>query len=117
MIYTSYFSSRKYDPKLGVSISRWNTFWKGAVCLDLAPSELLLSWWKSLPGDIQLLADVQEQYKRAYKEETLNQLNPVEVAAHLDGKVLLCFEKSTDFCHRHLVAEWLRTAGFDCEEL
>lgn len=30
--------------------------------------------------------------------------------------VLLCYEKPTDFCHRHLVAQWLIENGFECKE-
>lgn len=29
---------------------------------------------------------------------------------------LICYEKPADFCHRHLVAEWLSQNGFKCEE-
>lgn len=29
---------------------------------------------------------------------------------------LVCYEKPTDFCHRHLVAEWLCKNGFECHE-
>lgn len=25
----------------------------------------------------------------------------------LDKVILLCYEKPTDFCHRHLVADWI----------
>jgi hypothetical protein len=28
----------------------------------------------------------------------------------------MCYEKPGSFCHRHLVAEWLRENGFDCRE-
>ena len=117
MIYTSYFSSHKYHPDDGVSISRWNSFWKGATFQALAPSEQLLIWWKNLPKALQELPEAQEQYKKVYIEQTLSRISPSEVAWILDGKVLLCFEKSTDFCHIHIVADWLRNAGFECEEL
>ena len=30
---------------------------------------------------------------------------------------LICYEKPGDFCHRHLVAKWLREHGVDCTEL
>ena len=30
--------------------------------------------------------------------------------------VLVCYEIPSDFCHRHLVADWLRERGFDIEE-
>lgn len=29
---------------------------------------------------------------------------------------LICYEKPSDFCHRHLVSEWLNQNGFKCEE-
>ena len=29
---------------------------------------------------------------------------------------LICYEKTSVFCHRHLVAEWLKQNGFKCEE-
>jgi hypothetical protein len=29
---------------------------------------------------------------------------------------LMCFEKPDDFCHRHLVADWLRQNGYECKE-
>ena len=29
---------------------------------------------------------------------------------------LICYEKPTDFCHRHLVADWLNNNGIKCEE-
>lgn len=29
---------------------------------------------------------------------------------------LICYEKPTDFCHRHLVADWLNKNGFKCDE-
>jgi uncharacterized protein (DUF488 family) len=30
---------------------------------------------------------------------------------------LLCFEKSEDFCHRHLLAEWMKERGIPVREL
>ena len=30
--------------------------------------------------------------------------------------VLICYEKPGDFCHRHLVANWLRHQGYPVEE-
>ena len=29
---------------------------------------------------------------------------------------LLCYEKPSDFCHRHIVAEWLKQNNIECEE-
>lgn len=29
---------------------------------------------------------------------------------------LICYEKPSDFCHRHLVADWLNKNGVKCKE-
>ena len=56
-------------------------------------------------------------YFNYYKYETLDKLDPHKVAVDLEGKTLLCYEKSEDFCHRHIVAAWLRHYGYEVEEL
>ena len=117
MIFSSYFSSKKYKPENGVSIARWCKFWSGLSFTALAPSTELLSWWKSLSPMVQETIEAKQYYTDLYREQTLSNLNPAEVVMTLEGKTLLCFEKTGDFCHRHIVAEWLREAGFECEEL
>ena len=43
-----------------------------------------------------------------YSKEELDKLDPKQVYEELgENAVLLCWEKSSDFCHRHLVSEWL----------
>ena len=117
MIYTSYFSSKKYNKEDGVSIARYNNFWKGETYPNLYPSEELLNWFKKIDKVDQNDIWFTEQYERAYYEEILNKLDPHKVAADLEGKVLLCYEKSEDFCHRHLVAAWLNSYGYKVQEL
>ena len=56
-------------------------------------------------------------YFNYYKYETLDKLDPHKVAAELDEKVLLCYEKSEDFCHRHIIAAWLQHYGYTVKEL
>lgn len=43
-------------------------------------------------------------------------LRRVEGHGH-DDIALICYEKPSDFCHRHLVAQWLRDNGFGCSEM
>jgi hypothetical protein len=117
LIYTSYFSSRKYKPEDGVSIARFAPFWHGLTFSKLAPTEELLRWWKSLIPEDQVKKDFKDYYEKRYRLQTLSCLDPKEVTMILEGKTLLCFEKSGDFCHRHIVARWLREAGFECEEI
>ena len=117
MLYTSYFSSKKYKPEDVVSIARWAPFWKGSIFKALAPNEELFRWWKSLSPRDREKADFKDYYEKRYRLQTLSSLDPKEVAMTLNGKVLLCFERTGDFCHRYIVAKWLREADFECDEI
>ena len=100
---TSYFS--KYRGRHGICIARYSpSGWRGRVYSALAPSQSLLRWYKfSWLGKKEREAE----YKERYREETLNSLDPKVVYDRLsENSVLLCYEKSGDFCHRRLVAEW-----------
>lgn len=44
MIYTSYFSSKKYKKEDGISIARYTKFWDGDSYSPLYPSADLLTW-------------------------------------------------------------------------
>jgi hypothetical protein len=78
-----------------------------------------------------------DEYEKCFRATTLDPLDcdqilyelhlqlPVEILAKLQTPVwdsrdyhiaLLCYEKPSDFCHRHLVAEWLREHGVRCNE-
>ena len=70
--------------------------------------------------------DMLQMPEDAYRIEfakILNRLNAFEVLkriktiANEKDVALLCYEKPNDFCHRHLVAEWLKKeAGFEVKE-
>jgi len=100
-IYTSNFSKNCKNEN-AISIARKTPAW--ANCrryIKLAPSYSLLMDYKK--GRVN-----KEQYKEIYKKETLDKLDPIEIMNELgDGAILLCYEKSSDFCHRHIVAQWL----------
>lgn len=117
MIYTSYFASKKYNKDQGISIARYNKFWQGETYPKLFPSVDLLAWWKGLSSELQQHEGYIQLYFAKYKMETLDRLDPHKVAAELDGKILLCYEKSSDFCHRHIIAAWLQHYGYEVEEL
>lgn len=111
MIFTSYFASKKYNPATAVSIAIWSPKgYKGATYPPLYPPKYLLTGFKE--GSISI-----HQYEETYNKVVLNKLNPAKVAAELEGKTLLCYEKSESFCHRHLVAKWLEKHGYQVREL
>ena len=59
----------------------------------------------------------QDEYTVEFKK-ILAKLDPQDVANELgDGAIMLCYESPNDFCHRHIVAEWMRNAGIDVREL
>lgn len=113
MIYTSYFGRIKsLDPRIGnlVSIARKAPKWfKGSGHIMLAPSSELL--WKYKQGNLS---------PESYRKEFMAQLEGLSmrfVGQICQGEVLLCWEGPGLFCHRHLVREWFKKYGFDCEEV
>lgn len=117
MIYTSYFAKLKSLPDNIIPISicaRVPDWYKGLQFKKLAPPYTLLADWKRRH-------DV-ESYKKYFYEWVLSELDPATTYLELCALAescdfaLICYEKPTDFCHRHLVAEWLKQNGFKCEE-
>ncbi len=113
MIYTSYFAKmRKMTPEQQakcMSIARFTP--KGVnipINTMLAPKWDILKKYKE-NNDMNA-------FVRAYKEQ-LSALDPAKVAKTMDDRILVCYEKIGDFCHRHILARWLRDNGYECEEL
>ncbi|MFC1849856.1 hypothetical protein ACFL27_06570 [candidate division CSSED10-310 bacterium] len=109
MIYTSYFAQTD-KIKHPVSIARKSPKgFRGEQYRDLAPP------WKIIMASKRGLI-TPEQYTVEYKK-IISSLDVHTVARDLDGKTLLCWEKPGVFCHRHLVAAWLRDFGYQAEEV
>lgn len=107
-IYTSYFEKLNKLPKDIVPISiagKAPDWYDGIQYKRLAPKWSFFQEWKK-NGD-------NDFYIKHFNEEVLDWLNPNSVYEALwslsKGKdcVLLCYEPPGEFCHRHLVAEWL----------
>lgn len=85
-----------------VSIARWSPYdFKGSQFKQLAPPEDLHKAYKYKGLSKKDFIDI-------YADRVLMGLNPNDVYNALAGKVLCCWEPYGDFCHRHLVLEWLR---------
>ena len=125
MIYTSYFAKLKKLPSdiIPVSIcAKAPSWYSGLEYKKLAPSYDILMQYKSNPNE--------ELYIKRFKEDVLNKrlvtqtvLDLLVMVNNLKGLnyspeiCLLCYEKPSDFCHRHLVADWLNENGYDVKEL
>lgn len=113
MILTSYFSNWRKFPEntKTISVSRFPPKWAkfDEQLNELAPSSNLLMRYKN--NEIN-----EEDYEREYLIQ-LSQLNVFDIAAKIQGSVLLCFEKSGEFCHRNLIRKWLKENGIESQEL
>lgn len=137
MIYTSYFAKLNSLPKNVIPISicgKAPEWYNGAQYKKLAPKyDFFMEWKKSHDNDYYIkcfnkqvldkldyshvydeLCDLAEEFVDALLEEDIRKqhqkLNfPYTIA-------LICYEKPSDFCHRHLVADWLNKNGILCEE-
>lgn len=108
MIYTGYYAKlKKYkeDGLYPIAISgKIPDFYGEAYWDDFAPRyEDFLAWKSGQISDIQ--------YNKKYRE-WLDSLNKQEIRDVLDelkdeNIIFLCYEKSGDFCHRHILADWL----------
>lgn len=114
VIYTSYFANLSKLRKEGIvpiCIARYAPRWyEGLRYLVVAPTSYMLSSSCS-----------HEEYLKKY-DEILNRLNPSDVVKAITSLsvgrdvALCCYEKPGDFCHRHLLSEWLRKNGYDVKE-
>lgn len=112
MIYTSYFAmAHKIEDKDKLlSIALW------------PPKDMHIQWMPYLAPTKEILLRYKEDhdegaYAKAFRKRVLNPLDVDKVAAYLQGRILLCYERPEAFCHRHIVARWLNENGYDCEEL
>ena len=123
MIYTSYFAKLKSLPENIIPISicgKAPDWYKGLQYKKLAPKyNFFMEWKKNHDNDY---------YIKCFSEQVLDKLTALTVMTDLINLVnstedhigkeiaLICYEKPSDFCHRHLVAEWLNSNGIQCKE-
>lgn len=107
-IYTSYFGNSKKLQQAGIKVigislypPRWFT---GISLKQVAPTRSILF----------ANGQTQEEYTRRYRSEVLSQqdmqqfLKTVEQASGGQDVALCCYEKPEDFCHRHILSDWIK---------
>ena len=124
MIYTSYFAKLKSLPDDIIPISicgKAPDWYKGLQYKRLAPKYSFFMKWKENHDN--------DYYIKCFNEQVLSKLDAMDVVLDLfdllnengfnigDKNIaLICYEKPDDFCHRHLVANWLNKNGYECKE-
>ena len=122
VIYTSYFANLKNIPSDIVPISicgKAPDWYTGLQYKKLAPKyDFFMKWKETHDNDfyIKCFEDrvlsatcVNSVIKDLY--DMARQFNP-----NFKHICLICYEKPSDFCHRHLVAKWLQNNGIQCKE-
>jgi len=117
MIYTSYFARLKKFPEnfQPIAICQFPPKWyTGPSVKIFSPNPDILLQYKS--GQLN-----EEEYAQLYKQQLSNINIPdyIEKIFSICGEktpIFLCYEKSTDFCHRYILAKCLNELGYKCEE-
>ena len=128
MIYTSYFAKIRNFPNniIPISIARFQPKWLDKniiICNELAPSIKCLTDYKETNN--------QGKYIKNYTEDILSKYKSEDIIKLLESKTkikdvvnnpnihiaLCCYEKPTDFCHRHLLADFLEKENIMVKEL
>lgn len=122
MIYTSYFAKLKSLPDNIIPISicgKAPDWYKGLQYKKLAPKyDFFMEWKKNHDNDYYIKCfneQVLDKLDATYTFVELKALCGVPIMEDVDI-CLICYEKPSDFCHRHLVADWFKKNGYECEE-
>ena len=103
-IYTSYFARAGQLKRNGIE----------PICIAVGtPKYFTGCSYKRLAPRRDMLYMNEQMYRREFAN-IMAKLNPQQVlidlkrlAGRVGNVALCCYEKPSDFCHRHLVAEWL----------
>lgn len=79
----------------------------GKCFKELAPK---ITFWKVWHENIGIISEEENNryYIEQYYLQVLSKLDPEDIYQKLDNSVLLCYEETDQFCHRHIVAEWFQ---------
>ena len=115
MIYTSYFANlRNIDSSIvPIAICQYPPqYWKGLVYKRVAPTYEIMSLAKS--GKVKMFKDEYEEFILTMDIDYI--VEELYDMADSDDIVLVCFEKTGDVCHRHVLADILRMNGYPVKE-
>lgn len=120
MICTSYFAKIKALPDNIIPITicaKVPEWYKGLQYKQLSPKYDFFTVWKKTQDN--------DYYIKCFKEQETDELSVEKVIDDLTtlinkkenkDRCLICYEKPSDFCHRHLVQKWLNDNEYKCKE-
>lgn len=107
-VYTSYFARIKNKVNTISIANSCPQGFGGLICKALAPKWEWVAKYKR-DSDFAYLADKYTAYLDSLGIEAVSKLI-------YDGAILCCWEANNKPCHRHVLAQWLRDHGIECEE-
>lgn len=117
MIYTSYFANLKKLPPNVVPVSicgKAPDWYNGFQYKKLAPKYgFFMEWKRNKDNNFYIEHFNKEVLECTYPEKVILDLYKLIGETNQDKDIaLICYEKPSDFCHRHLVADWLNKNMF-----
>ena len=108
-VYTSYFAKVKGHVNVASVANSCPSNFPGYHINALVPKWDWVAAYRQ-SGDFETLAKLYtEQLDNLGIDKALKLIN--------DNQILCCWEANDKPCHRHVLAQWLRDNGVDCEEL
>jgi uncharacterized protein YeaO (DUF488 family) len=102
LLFTSNYTLYGHDRRAFAISVRPPPWYCGSYLRELAPTWDIVIAYRA--GEI-----TKHQYTRAYLQ--ILESRNIDVSALVDAldpsSILLCYEKTNEFCHRHIAAQWL----------
>ena len=89
----------------------------GKSIKEFAPKRKFWDVWHNNIGKISE-EDNTRYYIEEYYKQVLSKIDVMELLKYEQKPVLLCYEKSSEFCHRHVLAEYINIVyGIEVKEV
>ena len=117
-IYTGSYATCKVGNLISISGDRGKgASFKGKAISQLAPKR---EFWKVWHNNIGKISEIEntKYYIREYYKQVLYNVDILQLLKNEENPILLCYESSCDFCHRHILAEYINIKyGIEVKEI
>lgn len=106
-VFTGNYEECKVGNLISISGDRGKSVgFKGKAIPELAPKRAFWNIWHDNIGKIPE-EENNRYYIEQYYKQVLSKVDIEELLKDEKDPILLCFEKGQDFCHRHVLAEYI----------
>ena len=106
-IFTGNYTDCKVGNLISISGDKGKSIgFEGKSLTKLAPKRVFWNEWHNNIGKIPEEENT-KFYIQEYYKQVLSQVNIEELLKNEKDPILLCYERGQDFCHRHVLAEFI----------